>query len=166
MGVCGACCPEEAIGRCGGDRALLEQGVREKRIIKAQQGGLLVYYFPQFEHSREKATKNAIKGDSVKQGKDVTDLDLYPSEWDPSTIIPQGLQQLGHVETPPMLPSCSPMLPASSSSLGAALPALTFPSATQGLCVRGEREITHCQSCLQRNFLNKSFLGLICASYS
>ena len=129
--VCvGLYCPEEAIGRCGGDRALLEQGVREKRIIKAQQGGLLVYYFPQFEHTREKASKNVVKGESVKEGKDVTDLDLIPSEWDPSTIIPQGLQQLGHVETPPMLPS-------SSMSAGA-LPALTFPTAAPGLCVSGE----------------------------
>ena len=118
--------PKEAIGRCAGDRALLEQGLREKRIIKSSQSGMPMYYFPKFEHSRETLWKKGLQGECLKEGEDENGMDMIAGdmEWQPAAIVADGL------ELPSMLPSTS-----SASSLQP-LPALTLPPTPQGPCNR------------------------------
>ena len=89
-------CPEEAIGRCGGDRSLLEQGVKDGYIVKSCRGGMPMYYFPRYAYSRETLFTQKVLGEQGQPGGKESDLDLIVADWNPASIIPEGLEKAGH----------------------------------------------------------------------
>ena len=109
------------MGKCAGDKALLEAGVRDGHILQSKRNGMLMYYFPRHAYSRETLFSHKLLGDAQQSGGNMSDLDLIDADWDPEKLIPEGLANAGHgllagafggpssSTAPPLaLPTCAP----------------------------------------------------------
>ena len=115
--------PEEALGKCGGSAKKLEDAIKCGRVIKGMAAKLEMFFFPRQQYAREKLVKQDLLGIGEKQTDDIQNLDLVAeadSDWDPSTLVAQGLTDipLGGIALP------GP----SSSSQSLTPPPLTMPS--------------------------------------
>ena len=109
------------MGKCGGSAKQLEDAIKCGRVIKGMAGKLEMFFFPRRQYAREKLVKQGLLGIGEKQTDDIQNLDLVAeaeSDWDPSTLVAQGLQDitLGGLALP------------SSSSQSLMPPPLTMPS--------------------------------------
>ena len=97
------------------------------RIVRSKVGNLDMFYFPRRQFHREKGTKNIIEGIANKDCNNVkhlTDMeDGFGAEWDPSSLIPSGLEKAGLGDMMAVVGAPS----GSASGSGGGLPALPMP---------------------------------------
>ena len=79
----------------------MEKAVKAGRIIRApSKTGMMMYFVPRWEFSRENLFRQKLNGQVKKQAGDIKDLtkaqdDQFGFHWDPSQLISSGLEQLG-----------------------------------------------------------------------
>ena len=83
-------CPKEAVQRCG-SQAALEKAIEGKRVFKANVQGMVLYFFPRREFSRDQVFCQALDG-SVDKGGDMEQFqamndDQMGFEWEPQKLI-------------------------------------------------------------------------------
>ena len=89
-------CVQEILQRFGG-QAQLDKAIRAGRVIAApSKTGLMMYFVPRFEFTRENLYRQRLSGDATKKSGDITDLanvqeDKFGFNWDPTDIIPSAL---------------------------------------------------------------------------
>ena len=85
-----------ALGKCGGDKQQLAEGIKAGRILRTQKQGLIMYWFPKFEYSRENLFRKALEGQSEKGAasfdamKEAEDSQ-FGYTWEANSIINEGL---------------------------------------------------------------------------
>ena len=133
---------QEALGKCAGSLSALEQGQREGRIIKTKIGGMVLYFFPQREYTRDHLFAQGLNADASKSSSGLDGIaEAQDSQlgftWDPEKLIPEGLQNSWTGAFPMDGPSCTSPSPVVGS----------------GVCLR---------ALLKRNVLIRRCANIVC----
>ena len=87
---------QEALGKCGGDKVALADGIKAGRILRTQKNGLWMYWFPKFEYSRENLFKKALQGSAQREAESFeafakAEDSQFGFTWEANAIINEGL---------------------------------------------------------------------------